>query len=73
MDFYNRTSLTAYCTAFAYRPLARSSDAGDAPDDVDEPLFGAGGVYLELPADTARLYQVLLGFTYFYLVLPSFT
>ncbi|XP_067006534.2 endoplasmic reticulum magnesium-transporting P-type ATPase [Anabrus simplex] len=43
-DFYQRTSLTAYCTAFAYRPLTRgvSSRLSD--------------VYLELPADSKHLY-----------------
>ncbi|XP_049853191.1 transmembrane protein 94 isoform X3 [Schistocerca gregaria] len=43
-DFYQRTSLTAYCTAFAYRPLTRS---------VNSKL---SNVYLELPADSKHLY-----------------
>ncbi|EZA54621.1 transmembrane protein 94 isoform X2 [Ooceraea biroi] len=43
-DFYQRTSLTSYCTAFAYRPLTRaiSSKMSD--------------IYLELPADSKHLY-----------------
>ncbi|KAK9509058.1 hypothetical protein O3M35_006462 [Rhynocoris fuscipes] len=44
LDFYQRTSLTAYCTAFAYRPLARS---------VNSKL---SKVYMELPADSQTLY-----------------
>lgn len=43
-DFYQRTSLTAYCTAFAYRPLTRG---------VNSQL---SQVYLELPADSKHLY-----------------
>lgn len=43
-DFYQRTSLTAYCTAFAYRPLSHS---------VGNNL---SKVYMELPADSAHLY-----------------
>ncbi|XP_023719863.1 transmembrane protein 94 isoform X3 [Cryptotermes secundus] len=43
-DFYQRTSLTAYCTAFAYRPLTRG---------VSSHL---SQVYLELPADSKHLY-----------------
>ncbi|XP_014257141.1 transmembrane protein 94 isoform X3 [Cimex lectularius] len=44
LDFYQRTSLTAYCTAFAYRPLGRS---------VNSKL---SHVYMELPADSHTLY-----------------
>jgi len=44
LDFYQRTSLTAYCTAFAYRPLTRG---------VSSQL---SQVYLELPADSKHLY-----------------
>ncbi|XP_073997846.1 transmembrane protein 94-like protein l(2)k05819 isoform X2 [Rhodnius prolixus] len=44
LDFYQRTSLTAYCTAFAYRPLGRS---------VSSKL---SKVYMELPADSQVLY-----------------
>ncbi|XP_066253701.1 transmembrane protein 94 isoform X1 [Euwallacea similis] len=43
-DFYQRSSLTAYCTAFAYRPLSRS-----VSDKLSE-------VYLELPSDSRHLY-----------------
>ncbi|XP_012258439.1 transmembrane protein 94 isoform X3 [Athalia rosae] len=43
-DFYQRTSLTSYCTAFAYRPLTRS---------VNSKL---SNIYLELPADSKHLY-----------------
>ncbi|KAJ1527966.1 hypothetical protein ONE63_007896 [Megalurothrips usitatus] len=44
LDFYQRSSLTAYCTAFAYRPLSR-------------PISPAlANVYLELPADSRHLY-----------------
>lgn len=41
-DFYQRNALTAYCTAFAYRPLRHG-------------IFGALGetAYLELPPDTS--------------------
>ena len=55
MDFYNRSSLTAYCTAFAYRPLSRriqNINFGGV-----ENVFDSSGVYLELPADSAHLYQ----------------
>ncbi|GBP77242.1 Transmembrane protein 94 [Eumeta japonica] len=44
IDFYQRSSLTAYCTAFAYKPLTR----GITP--------GVARMYLELPADTRPLY-----------------
>ncbi|KAJ9576719.1 hypothetical protein L9F63_025387 [Diploptera punctata] len=44
-DFYQRTSLTAYCTAFAYRPLTRG---------VNSQL---SKVYLEIPADSKHLYM----------------
>ncbi|KAL1497616.1 hypothetical protein ABEB36_008545 [Hypothenemus hampei] len=44
-DFYQRSSLTAYCTAFAYRPLSKS---------VSEKL---SQVYLELPSDSRHLYM----------------
>ncbi|OXU20778.1 hypothetical protein TSAR_005268 [Trichomalopsis sarcophagae] len=43
-DFYNRTSLTSYCTAFAYRPLTRS---------VSSKL---SNIYLELPSESKHLY-----------------
>lgn len=43
-DFYQRTSLTSYCTAFAYRPLTRA--ISDKMSDI----------YLELPADSKHLY-----------------
>ena len=43
-DFYQRTSLTSYCTAFAYRPLSRS---------VNGKL---SNIYLELPSDSKHLY-----------------
>ncbi|XP_012271899.1 transmembrane protein 94 isoform X2 [Orussus abietinus] len=42
-DFYQRTSLTSYCTAFAYRPLTRG---------INSKL---SSVYLELPADNSLL------------------
>ncbi|XP_030748034.1 transmembrane protein 94 isoform X2 [Sitophilus oryzae] len=44
-DFYQRSSLTAYCTAFAYRPLSKS-----VSDSLSE-------VYLELPSDSRHLYM----------------
>ncbi|XP_034247469.1 transmembrane protein 94 isoform X2 [Thrips palmi] len=44
LDFYQRSSLTAYCTAFAYRPLSRAIS----------PYLA--NVYLELPADSRHLY-----------------
>ncbi|XP_017785001.1 PREDICTED: transmembrane protein 94 isoform X2 [Nicrophorus vespilloides] len=44
-DFYQRSSLTAYCTAFAYRPLSKG---------VSDKL---SKVYLELPSDSRHLYQ----------------
>ncbi|XP_074040691.1 transmembrane protein 94-like protein l(2)k05819 isoform X2 [Leptinotarsa decemlineata] len=44
-DFYQRSSLTAYCTAFAYRPLTKSIDS-----KMSE-------VYLELPSDSRSLYH----------------
>ncbi|XP_076235188.1 transmembrane protein 94-like protein l(2)k05819 isoform X2 [Calliopsis andreniformis] len=43
-DFYQRTSLTSYCTAFAYRPLTRGIN-----DKMSK-------IYLELPADSKHLY-----------------
>ncbi|KAL6424024.1 hypothetical protein ACFW04_009732 [Cataglyphis niger] len=43
-DFYQRTSLTSYCTAFAYRPLTRA-----IRDKMSE-------IYMELPADSKHLY-----------------
>ncbi|KAG8306735.1 hypothetical protein J6590_040170 [Homalodisca vitripennis] len=46
-DFYQRTSLTAYCTAFAYRPL---TDVTRVDDQLSQ-------VYLELPADNKELYE----------------
>ncbi|XP_063362048.1 transmembrane protein 94 [Cydia amplana] len=44
IDFYQRNSLTAYCTAFAYKPLTR----GISPT--------LSRMYLELPADSRQLY-----------------
>ncbi|CAH1388876.1 unnamed protein product [Nezara viridula] len=44
LDFYQRTSLTAYCTAFAYRPLGRPVNS-----DMTK-------IYMELPADSHLLY-----------------
>ncbi|XP_011308488.1 uncharacterized protein KIAA0195 isoform X3 [Fopius arisanus] len=44
LDFYQRTSLTSYCTAFAYRPLIRG---------VNSKL---SNIYLELPSDSKHLY-----------------
>ncbi|KAJ8928345.1 hypothetical protein NQ314_019075 [Rhamnusium bicolor] len=44
-DFYQRSSLTAYCTAFAYRPLTKC---------VSSKL---SQVYLELPSDSRHLYM----------------
>ena len=56
LDFYNRSSLTAYCTAFSYRPVdtryRETTVCGGA-----ESLFHASGVYLELPTDSSHLYQ----------------
>ncbi|CAB3361895.1 Hypothetical predicted protein [Cloeon dipterum] len=43
-DFYQRTSLTAYCTAFAYRPLTRAPDTH------------LSQTYLELPSESKSLY-----------------
>ncbi|CAH1113628.1 unnamed protein product [Psylliodes chrysocephalus] len=43
-DFYQRSSLTAYCTAFAYRPLTKNINS-----NLSE-------VYLELPSDSRHLY-----------------
>ncbi|XP_056644666.1 transmembrane protein 94 isoform X2 [Diorhabda sublineata] len=43
-DFYQRSSLTAYCTAFAYRPLIKTIHS-----KLSE-------VYLELPSDSRHLY-----------------
>ena len=58
MDFYNRSSLTAYCTAFAYRPLNRRfQNLNFAP--TEDAVFNSSGVYLELPADSAHLFQPL--------------
>lgn len=44
-DFYQRTSLTSYCTAFAYRPL--TTGCSDKLSDV----------YLELPSDCKQLFR----------------
>ncbi|XP_077286131.1 transmembrane protein 94-like protein l(2)k05819 isoform X3 [Arctopsyche grandis] len=44
LDFYQRSSLTAYCSAFAYRPLTRG---------VSPPL---ASMFMELPADCPSLY-----------------
>lgn len=45
LDFYQRTSLTAYCTAFSYRPLPLPPDKSFSEN------------YLELPADCHKLYS----------------
>ncbi|KAJ8730304.1 hypothetical protein PYW07_017342 [Mythimna separata] len=47
IDFYQRNSLTAYCTAFAYKPLTRGISSALA------------SMYLELPADSRQLYAPL--------------
>ena len=58
LDFYNRTSLTAYCTAFAYRPLTnRLNFNTGCRQGADDQTFDSTGVYLELPANSAHLYQ----------------
>ena len=58
MDFYNRSSLTAYCTAFSYRPLSSATRPLSASfESGAEKLFHSSGVYLELPADSSHLYQ----------------
>ncbi|XP_063995307.1 transmembrane protein 94 isoform X2 [Diachasmimorpha longicaudata] len=44
LDFYQRTSLTSYCTAFAYRPLIRGMNSK------------LSNIYLELPSDSKHLY-----------------
>ncbi|CAH2003818.1 unnamed protein product [Acanthoscelides obtectus] len=46
-DFYQRSSLTAYCTAFAYRPLSKTISTS------------LSDLYLELPSDSRHLYQSL--------------
>ncbi|KAK9888015.1 hypothetical protein WA026_000299 [Henosepilachna vigintioctopunctata] len=43
-DFYQRASLTSYCTAFSYRPLNRA------------PTSALASNYLELPSDCKHLY-----------------
>ncbi|CAM1310652.1 KIAA0195 (predicted) [Pycnogonum litorale] len=45
LDFYHRTSLTAYCTAFAYRPI--TAELGDQ----------FSSVYYELPPDYNRFFH----------------
>lgn len=45
IDFYQRNSLTAYCTAFAYKPLTRGISNNIA------------SLYLEVPADARRVQQ----------------
>ncbi|XP_050421930.1 transmembrane protein 94 isoform X2 [Adelges cooleyi] len=47
LDFYQRTSLTAYCTAFSYRPLPLPPDKSFSE------------TYLELPADCHQLFSKL--------------
>jgi hypothetical protein len=50
--------LTAYCTAFAYRPLTnRLNFNTGCRQGADDQTFDSTGVYLELPADSAHLYQ----------------
>lgn len=44
-DFYSRTSLTAYCTAFAYRPLNKTIDS----------KLSQG--YLELPSNSKQTFM----------------
>ncbi|KAJ2945867.1 hypothetical protein O0L34_g4773 [Tuta absoluta] len=44
IDFYQRNSLTAYCTAFAYKPLTRGIASN------------LSQMYLELPPDSRNLY-----------------
>uniref|UniRef100_A0A8D8XWJ3 Transmembrane protein 94 n=1 Tax=Cacopsylla melanoneura TaxID=428564 RepID=A0A8D8XWJ3_9HEMI len=44
-DFYQRTSLLAYCTAFAYRPLMHQIDKG------------LSNIYIELSPDCKKLYE----------------
>lgn len=44
LDFYQRTSLTANCTAFAYRPLSKTVGSRLAQ------------VYMEVPSDSRNLY-----------------
>lgn len=56
LDFYNRTSLTAYCTAFAYRPVDTRFRQAAVCGGAEE-LFHSSGVYLELPTDSSHLYQ----------------
>ncbi|XP_057369494.1 transmembrane protein 94-like isoform X2 [Daphnia carinata] len=56
LDFYNRSSLTAYCTAFSYRPVDtryQETTVCGGP----ESLFQTSGVYLELPTDSSHLYH----------------
>ncbi|XP_051174017.1 transmembrane protein 94 isoform X2 [Leptopilina boulardi] len=43
-DFYQRTSLTSYCSAFAYRPLTKCLNGK------------ISNIYLELPSDSKHLY-----------------
>nr|CAD7426735.1 unnamed protein product [Timema monikensis] len=45
LDFYQRTSLTSYCSAFSYRPLTRGVHSN------------LSNVYLELPSDCKHLYM----------------
>nr|CAD7195773.1 unnamed protein product [Timema douglasi] len=45
LDFYQRTSLTSYCSAFSYRPLTHGVHSN------------LSNVYLELPSDCKHLYM----------------
>ena len=50
--------MTAYCTAFAYRPLTnRLNFNTGCRQGADDQTFDSTGVYLELPANSAHLYQ----------------
>lgn len=48
LDFYQRSALTSYCTAFAYRPLRHGIHGA-----LSGPLHGNGQIaYLELPPES---------------------
>lgn len=46
LDFYHRTSIASYCTAFSYRPLTTQ---------ITSPLKD---MYIELPADSSAMCQI---------------
>jgi hypothetical protein len=50
-DFYQRNALTAYCTAFSYRPLRQSIVGMLAGADTSE-ISSCDVAYLELPPET---------------------